>query len=171
MQTKLVLLAASLAFVPTFASAGTVQFTGEIVASTCDTSSGSDNLTINLTPIDAGALSAEGQTAGHHVLPIKLTCTSASGRKVAVKFTSANFADPVTGHLKPDTSSTATNVQLAVYNTEGEVQQFNAAPTASSWKDTTNGDIALDHTVAYYATGPAGEGTIRANATFDVVYQ
>lgn len=173
MNLKLALLAAAVAFVPTFAQAGTVQFNGEIINSTCAPSGGSGDLApVTFGPIDAGSLSNAGDIAGHQEMNIKLTCSSALGRKVAVQFGSTTLVDPETGNLMLDTASTAGNVQIAVFNDADEKQVFNATPTASSWKDTAAGDVPLVYRAAYVANGGAATvGTANSLATFTVVYQ
>lgn len=173
MNLKPLALAAAVAFVPTFVHAGNVQFNGEIINTTCAPSGGAGDLQpVTFGPIDAGGLKNAGDVSGHQEMNIVLTCSAALGRKVAVQFGSTTLVDPETGNLKLDDASTAGNVQIAVFNDSDEKQVFNATPTASSWKDTTAGDVPLVYRAAYIAHGgSATAGTANSLATFTVVYQ
>ncbi|KAF1008054.1 MAG: Type-1 fimbrial protein, A chain [Luteibacter sp.] len=168
MNFKLALLTASLALVPTFASAGTLQITGEIQAPTCDYSSGSDTKTIALYPIDASQLKAAGDIAGHQNVDIELNCTAALGRKVGIAFSHPDSVDPDTGDLMP--KGTAENVQLTLIDEGGNQQKFNGKP--NNLKETVNGTTTFRHTVAYKAKAPVTKaGTLNATATYTVVYE
>ena len=168
MKFKLVSLTlAATILTPMLAAASTVNFTGEIVGSTCTVDSGSNNQTVALNRIDASELANDGDLRGHRNFDINLNC-SASTEKVGIHFGSTS-ADPATGNLIP--TGNATNVQIALF--KGPTKQpINAGPTADAWTDVANGQMKLTYTAAYQAVGGAAtEGNLAATSIFSVVYQ
>ena len=161
----------ALLLLPATAMAGTLSFTGEIVASTCTVGSGADAMTIPMGKVDASQLASEGALASRRAFSISLKCSGGSKSKVAATFESPS-ADPVTGNLPLEGKDKATHVQIVLHNQANEQQKFNAPPTSSSWRDATDGDLRLHYTASYIATGGAATpGSAGAVATFTVVYQ
>ncbi|MFG6108663.1 fimbrial protein [Stenotrophomonas nematodicola] len=156
---------------PVLASANTIDFDGELVASTCSVTAAS-KVDVKFGNLDVSALSADGNETGRASMPITMNCpgTSPTGT-VAVRFESPTLGDNATGNLRLTAASTARNVQIGIDNAAGTRQIINGLPTADSFVPIITGTVKLDYTAVYVAVGgPAGAGTAKSNATFTVAY-
>lgn len=156
---------------PALASANTIDFDGELVASTC-TVTAAAKVDVKFGKLDVSALSAAGNETGRASMPITLTCPGAAPTgTVAVRFESPTLGDNATGNLRLTAASTAKNVQIGIDNAAGTRQIINGLPTADSFVPITTGAVKLDYTAVYVAVGgAAGAGTAKSNATFTVAY-
>ncbi|MFL9961095.1 fimbrial protein [Paraburkholderia sediminicola] len=170
-STVPVAIAALIAIVPAaHAADGTLNFTGNITANSCVINANSPNLNIDLGNVPASALASAGQRAGQSAFQIALTGCTGGSTKVAAKFESG-LADPTTGHLPLDASSTAKNVQVAIFDTTDTDNKFGQAPAPSAYQTLTGGAATLNYSAWYAATGAATVGTANANATYTLSYQ
>lgn len=171
MNLKFATLALALAAMPTLASAQNLDFTGEIVASTCDASNTGD-LAVDLGKVDVRNFAASGDTAGRSAVNISLTCSAAS--QVAVRISNSNGGvNPATGRLVPTApggETAATGVEIGLFDVTGAAQGVNAAPTNFTAVGTGNPAI-LAYTAAYVSTGSVTPGKANASATFELAYQ
>jgi major type 1 subunit fimbrin (pilin) len=147
-----------------------LNFTGNITANSCVINANSPNLSVNLGDVPATALASASARAGQTPVQIVLTGCTPSATKVAAKFESG-LADPATGHLPLDASSTASNVQIAIFDTTDTDHKFGQAPAASAYQTLTGGAATLNYSAWYVATGQATVGTANANATYTLSYQ
>lgn len=180
MKAKLIpfLLIASGALFATRAHAvsGVINFTGEVKTNTCKINAandGSANISVTLPPVSAGALSVSGATAGYTRFAVNLTdCHKNSSSSAYVYFEPRANADPVTGHLKLDTTSSAGAVQISILDANDK-----AIPLSSPAQNATPVPIAADGTATlnfatqYVATARAQGGTASAQVYFTIVYQ
>lgn len=152
------------------ASDGTLNFTGNITANSCVINANSPNLTVALGDVPASALASASQRAGQTPFQITLTGCTGGATKVAAKFESG-IADQTTGHLPLDATSTATNVEVAIFDATDTDNQFGQAPAPSAYQTLNGGAATLTYNAWYVATGAATVGTANANATYTLSYQ
>ncbi|MGR2705514.1 fimbrial protein [Pseudomonas sp. IB20] len=152
------------------AADGTMNFTGNITANTCVINASAPNLTVALGNVPASSLASSGQRAGQTPFQMSLTACSDGSTRVAAKFESG-LVDSATGHLRLDATSTATNVQIAVYDTTDTDNKFGQAPTASAYQTLVGNAATLNYNAWYVATGAATVGTANSNATYTLSYQ
>lgn len=152
------------------AADGTLNFTGNITANTCVINASAPDLTIALGDVPASALATPGQRAGEAAFQMVLSGCTGGSTKVAAKFESG-IVDAATGHLPLDATSTARNVQVAVYDATDVDNKFGQEPPASAYQTLSGGAATLNYNGWYVATGAATVGTANANATYTLSYQ
>jgi major type 1 subunit fimbrin (pilin) len=148
------------------AASGTLDFTGEIIPTSCEVDVGDANVPVDFGRIDVAALTAGGQPAGHTSFDIVVECANNTDR-VGVRFGAASH-DSATGNIVPETGSAA-NVQIALFDQNGTKQPLNAAPTV--WTPTQAGRMTLRYSAALQAVGGnAVPGPVTANGMFTVTH-
>lgn len=169
------LAAASLAPLAAFASDGTIQFNGEVTATTCtvNINGGGANPKITLPKVSSATLNAANKVAGATNFNVSLTaCTPATGG-ARVFFEAGTGVDAVSGRLINGTG-TATNVQVQLLNSAGGVIVA-GAPSGSqntgAMVPITGGAATLSYAAQYFATAAATVGTVVSNVTYSIEYQ
>ncbi|MCS4270054.1 MULTISPECIES: fimbrial protein [Raoultella] len=156
---------------------GTINFQGELVASTCDiTVDGmASPATVVLPTVSAASLAAAGSTAGKTQFDIGLTnCQGVTSSTTAAAF----FENGSTVHtstfnlINTDTSG-ADNVQLqlldATTSTAINVGNSNQkANTSRISADTPS--VVLPYAVQYYSMGAATAGNVQSQVNFSIDY-
>ncbi|WP_420383585.1 fimbrial protein [Novosphingobium sp.] len=132
-------------------------------------------LTINLPTVSVQSLSAAGQTGGAVNFSVLLNC-SGTGAGIYVTLTDANLVSNTTSLLTLSPASTATNVKLQVLNSSGAPVSYGPdsanAGNIGQWYVGPSASLSSIPLIAqYYATGPAGPGSVFALATFTLSYQ
>ncbi|WP_392558815.1 fimbrial protein [Orbus mooreae] len=149
-----------------FASDGTVNFTGEIVTSTCVVSNGSQGVqTVNLGQVSARSLATAGSTAAATQFSIGLSGCSAN-TKASIKFDGT--PDLANSSILAVTGG-ATNVGIGLYESDSAT----ALPLLSASKQiTTNeqGAGTFNFVAKYVSTGQVTSGKANASATFSIIY-
>ncbi|MEJ8856040.1 fimbrial protein [Variovorax robiniae] len=169
-------LGTTLALVAGTASAanGTVNFNGEVVASTCAVANadGTGAINVTLPKITASQLNGgEGKRAGQTLFTIDLAdCVPASGQ-VGVRFVgNAAQLDQVRGLFK--NTGSASNVEVGVWD-QLDTQLRPAENTGGFTAiDTGTGAASIPLNAYYVSTGSAvGAGTVTSSGSFELEYK
>lgn len=157
-----------------FASDGTITFTGNVTAQTCTISGngGGSSFTVTLPTVSVSALTTAKQTAGTTPFNIALTnCTPASGT-ATVYFEPGATVDTTTGQLL-NTTGTATNVEVGLLNSDYSQIKLGQAVSSQNSKSASlaSGSATLNYYAQYVAMGKAGAGTVNTTSLYSIVYQ
>jgi len=163
------------------ASDGKIDFTGELIANTCNVSvnGGTENATILLPAVGTSKLATLGQTAGETQFTMDLTSCEGDATKVAAYFTQGDTVN-ADGRLTNQTAQTAggaTNVTLELLdysnNTTGSVIDVGdgSQTTTAKFADIETGAAALLYAVRYYATGESTAGAVTSHVYYNLQYK
>ena len=151
----------------TFLSGG-VTFT----ASTCNVSTGSQNMTVTLPSVAANALGAVGTTAGTTRFGINLTGCS-SGLGVSATLSTSNPYLATNGVIAPTTGAgyaSGVGIQILQPNGSTPVTFDTAFPTGTT--SGANSNYTFNLYARYYQTAtPVTAGQVQATATYTLTYQ
>ncbi|EPB5915902.1 fimbrial protein [Citrobacter amalonaticus] len=194
-----VLMSSTILSTGALASNGTINFTGTVVASACDTdvtvsytggsytsTAGVVTAQIDLPDTTPASLSTVGSYAGHTPFSIKLTnclAGTTSPNNVYTRFVSGQTA-PGDSNVLANTASSgaATNVGIAILRPDNQTQiNINAdrlsspgAVDAGAALPVSTGSadsVTLNYVAAYKALGASvGTGDVAARTQFEIVY-
>ena len=169
------LAAAALAPMASFASDGTINFSGQITDQTCTINGGQPTFTVTLPKVSASTLAAAGSQAGSTRVPLTLTnCTPASGG-VRLYFEPGANVDYTTGRLNVAAGG-AQKVQIGLFNDAAGTSKVNIGAMTGG-QNTAFFPIAADGTAnpVYYALyvsqGGATSGATTTSVTYSLEYQ
>ncbi|MCA1324593.1 fimbrial protein [Herbaspirillum sp. alder98] len=164
------LVAVSLFPAIAFASDGTINFTGSVVASTCTyTGTTGNSQTVALPAVSASALTASGNTAGDTPFDIRLANCGATSKSVAINLEGGAF-DAATGNLKNTASSNAaTNVGVQLSNRTNNTVIQVPGPSATV-ASAVDGSARIPLLARYVASGPATAGGVVSSVNFSIIY-
>ena len=171
-----VLAVAALAPIASFASDGTINFTGAVTSQTCTINSGaSSTFTVALPKVATSALATAGAKAGQTAFTIALSnCSPASGNARAFFEAGANV-DPVSGRLNIATGAgNATNVQIGLATIAGADIKIGASSGAQGTTPVAiaaDGTANLSYLAQYVATGAATAGATTSSVTYTIEFQ
>ncbi|GBH26999.1 fimbrial protein [Burkholderia vietnamiensis] len=166
------------------AADGTVNFTGSIVASTCQIEPGTNNQVVNLPRVSTSQLGSVGATVGRTPFVFLVSgCemnaeggdTSAPAKKVSVAFEPGPNVDLSTGRLNLTGADAAGGVQIQILNDKYEPILV-GAPASEQRTQTVNvntdsGRAALVFSAQYIATGATVTGgSANSYVTYSLVY-
>ncbi|MBB1200855.1 type 1 fimbrial protein [Enterobacteriaceae bacterium 89] len=159
------------------ASTGTITFTGELTATTCDVSvdgQGAD-ATIVLPTIGTSQLDAATKTAGETGFIMALSNCAGTLQTASAFFENGGSVEATTGRLK-NMTGTATNVSLQLLDASSPghavIQAGNASQTINTtWKEMSGGSATLPYSARYYAEAPTTPGTVVSNVVYSIQYQ
>ena len=161
-----------------YAQSGTITFTGEVTASTCEvTFPGNGGTTLNptiaLATVSTESLAAAGTTAGHKPFQIQIGSTGAPcaiGTGVAVEL-NPNHSDAITnGRLDNTLASGAANVQIQLRDAADAPIFLSSTPWTSPRVAFDAGVATLDFAGEYYASAVAGPGDVAASVQYTLDY-
>ena len=173
------------------AADGTINFTGEVVTTTCKvdtTVAGAAKDGVKLPNVSNNQLATVGATVGRQAFSLELsgcelaTATStAPVSKVAVFFEAGPNVDLVTGMLKPAAASgtgapaVASGVQIAIVDPSNN-ERLKIGSAQSRFVDIDNkvggnGRAIMRFASEYVATGPVTAGRTDTSVTYSLVYQ
>lgn len=173
------------------AADGTINFTGEVVTTTCKvdtTVAGAAKDGVKLPNVANNQLATVGATVGRQAFSLELsgcelaTATStAPVSKVAVFFEAGPNVDLVTGMLKPAAASgagaptVASGVQIAIVDPSNN-ERLKIGSAQSRFVDIDNkvggnGRAIMRFASEYVATGPVTAGRTDTSVTYSLVYQ
>ncbi|WP_020202775.1 MULTISPECIES: fimbrial protein [Cupriavidus] len=169
--------AAAAAFAPVAnAYDGTIEITGNIVATTCQIngSNGPTDVTVPLPPVSANALSTQGATAGRTPFSITLSgCQGGSATKVSTSFEAGPTVNS-TGRLTVDAGG-ASGVEIRLLNaTQGVINAGTALTGQNSPAVNIVGNGAtLNYFAEYFATGTGTvtSGAANSRVRYSLVYE
>ncbi|WP_454724663.1 MULTISPECIES: fimbrial protein [Cupriavidus] len=172
--TAIAAAAAAAAFAPAANAAdGTIEFTGNVVATTCTINGGgaANNLTVALPPVSASALAEPGATAGRTPFAIKLSGCQGSSTKVATTFEAGSTVNAA-GRLAVDAGG-ASGVDIRLLNASQGVIKAGAAQAEqnSPAVDLESGGATLNYFAEYMATSTVSAGAANSRVQYSLVYQ
>jgi major type 1 subunit fimbrin (pilin) len=169
---------AALAPQATMAADGTLTFRGNISATTCtitggtNTNGGTSDIIVTLPTVSANALASAGATAGDTPFTLSLSGTGCTEGKLAtVHFepTSSPLVNASTGNLANNGS--ATNVEVGLLNKNQQpINLFTSANSLGETIATGSQTATIPFIARYVATGVAGEGTVDTSVEYSLTY-
>jgi major type 1 subunit fimbrin (pilin) len=158
------------------AAGGTITFNGLVDASTCTAAvdGGAADATVVLPTVSTRDLATAGKTVGQTSFSIDLSECEGTLKTAAAYFEGTpSQVDLITGRLV--NTGTATNASLILTNgTTGSTIVVGSASQGNdtgAFKDVSTGSVTLPHTVAYYAEGAVGAGTVTGQVNYTVIYK
>lgn len=157
---------------------GTINFSGKVVAQTCDAAvnGGANTSSVTLPTVQTSVLGSTGSTAGQTSFNIALTnCATPSptgGTTVKAYFEKGAAVD-ANGRLTNQTAGGAQNVVLELVdgNDNSPIKVGDIAQNTGNFVTITSGKATLPYSVRYYATGAATAGAVTSSATYSLIYQ
>ncbi|CNH97952.1 MULTISPECIES: fimbrial protein [Yersinia] len=157
------------------ASTGTINFTGELTASTCNVSvdgQGAD-ATVVLPTVSTSQLASADQVAGNTGFNMALSNCTGALKTVSAFFEAGSSVDIVTGHLK-NVSGSAGQVSLELLD-GSNMTPIKAGDTSqatnTTYIDASSGSATLPYAVQYYANGETTPGTVISNVVYSIQYK
>ena len=154
-------------------TAGTIQFSGSVVAGTCSIAAGDVTKSVALPGVPDSTLATTGDEAG--ATPFSLTFENCTVGDVAYAHFSpvTNMANIDGSHIK--NTGTATNVALALYEQDGttaiDLSQARAGEAVGDSASTPGNDVSLNYVVKYHAKGAATAGSVNGQLLYDIAYR
>lgn len=157
---------------------GTINFTGKVVAQTCDAvvNGGANPSSVTLPTVQASVLGSAGSTAGQTGFNIALANCAATaptgGGTVKAYFEQGATVD-TNGRLINQTTDGAKNVALELIdgNDNSAIKVGDIAQNTGNFVTITGGKATLPYAVRYYATGVATAGVVTSSATYSLIYK
>lgn len=151
------------------AASGTINFTGNVTADACTVDSASQSQTVALGTIGATDFASAGATSGNGKITVVLSSCPAATTKASVSFGGPiNSANP--DLLALSSSSTATNLGIALYEADGTTKIPMGSPSKSQ-NLTAGGTTNLVYQAKYMSTAATvTAGSANAAADFTVLY-
>jgi major type 1 subunit fimbrin (pilin) len=156
------------------AADGSIEFTGELVASTCTINGGgvANDFEVALPQVSAAALQTAGSWAGRTPFEIKLTACSPATGKVSAYFEPGASINPDTGRLIVDDGG-ATNVEIGLLSDSfGSVVAGAAVGSQNSQViDIVGGAANLKYYAQYESLGSATAGAVVSRVQYTLIYE
>ncbi|CAB5715497.1 Fimbria A protein precursor [Delftia tsuruhatensis] len=170
------ILALGAAQAQTAVTSGKIDFTGEVITSTCEIDVANSFKKLDLQKMSATQLKDAGSTGGRKAFHVKITkCgTGGSPAQVGLDFENGAFVNPVTGRLTAGSGS-AKGVEIALLNDKYEHIKIGAqqADQKSQFVDInkTTGEAVLHYSAEYVGTGETvTPGTLITSVTYSLTY-
>ncbi|AOY02228.1 hypothetical protein BJP62_05925 [Jeongeupia sp. USM3] len=169
MTLAAIAIAAGFSAMSASAADGTISFTGEISASTCEVSGASGAVDVTLPTVGLTSLKAAGDTAGATPFSISVTNCAMGGKTYAYFEAGANTNSQ--GRL--DSTGSATGVEVEILNKdETPINVGGAGDQGVAKVDVdASGDATLQYLARYYATAAAGAGNVATSVQYSVIYE
>ena len=171
-----VLLAAA-ATQSAFASDGTINFTGELVDSTCVVTVNGQvapaAATVTLPKVSVTTLKAAKDTAGQTGFNIQLSACTGVSTTAAAFFEAGAGVNPLTSNLHNKGTAKFVELQLVDANNGNVIKagDFSQDKSTSKIPKNATGDTILPYAVQYIATGKTESGTVTGTVTYSINYQ
>lgn len=170
-------LLAAVSTTPVSAADGTITFTGEILAVTCDVTGGSGtdgtsgSFAVTLPSVSASSLAA-GQKAGYTNFTVSLSggpdCKDGKTAMMHFEVPASPEINPVTGNLK--NRGTATNVEVGLLNDAGVPINIYTG-VGNSKADIVASKATLAYTAYYQALAAAADaGSVDTSVVYSMTY-
>lgn len=152
---------------------GTANFTGKLVANTCEVNANSQNLTVQLPTLQTRLLAAANNTAGLTLFQIQLDKCGEETKARAYFLPTPDKVDLTSGRLKNTASSGATNVQVQLLDSDTTTVIDVIKNSGSQGKLQTINDSnnKLNYYAKYYATGKTTAGAVTASVDYHIDYE
>lgn len=164
------------------ATEGTINFTGEVINSSCELDTGYENYAVTLPPVPKSALDAVGKSAGEVAFNVKFK-NCAPGDVIAAFAPSQNQGNLSGEHIKNAATGTgenapATGVDIALFDANGikidlsarDAKSLPATPTPIT--DGAGGNVTINLTAKYIATAAnVTAGKVSGLVRYQIEYQ
>ncbi|ELP5717459.1 fimbrial protein (plasmid) [Enterobacter asburiae] len=158
---------------------GTINFTGAVNSQTCNATingaTGATAAAITLPTVQAGVLSAAGNTAGQTAFRMDVTncatvAPSGAGTVKAYFEKGANVDS--NGRLINTAAGGASNVVLELVDGTGNsaLKAGDISQNTGNYVTISGGNATIPYSVRYYATGAATAGAVASNVTYSLIY-
>jgi major type 1 subunit fimbrin (pilin) len=157
------------------ASSGTINFEGELTATTCDASvnGAGPSATVKLPTLSVADLAKAGDVKGQTFYTINLSNCAGTLNTASAFYEAGSTVDPTTGRL--NTTGTAGNVQLQLRDGSGAKEIIKVGDssqiTDTTYLSTTGGTATLPYSVAYYATDATTAGSVVSSVVYSIQYK
>lgn len=156
-----------------FASDGVINFTGEIVDTSCQVDTSSKDMTVNLGKVNKSSFNQAGDEESATKFTIKLTgcpTTQTGTNQASIKFEGESISGDDTILALNNAAGAATGVGVEIKDWTDTPVSMRTAPTAFLPMD-ASGAISLNYTAYYRATADSvTSGAANAATSFTVVY-
>lgn len=156
-----------------FANDGMVNFTGEIIDSSCQVDTGSKDMTVNLGKVNKTSFTQAGDEESATKFTIKLTgcpTTPEGYSQAAIKFEGESITGDDTVLALTNGANVATGVGVEIKDWTDSALSMKTTPT-DYMPIGTSGTVSLDYTAYYRATADTvTAGIANAATSFTVVY-
>lgn len=155
------------AFAAIEGESGTVNFTGQIVESTCSIAPGNNNQTVDLGQVSANAFGGQGGATSAKNFSIKLAdCNTEIASQASVLFSGETANDTALKTSEGD----ATNVGIQILQNGTALKLDGVTPSAA--QDLIEGENSLDFAARYVAlSDEVAAGEANATANFTLQYE
>lgn len=155
---------------------GTIKFSGEVIASTCDTSvdATGPNGTVTLDKVSTETIAGVGTTAKPKPFTISVSGCAPSATGIGVNFGAANGTPDTNGNLaNEEATPTKVSLQLVDVAKSNTAIDLNADQSGGSkFTIDASGKGSLEYVVQYFSNDAApAVGKVTANATYELSYQ
>ncbi|KHA75635.1 fimbrial protein [Janthinobacterium lividum] len=180
MKSQVRILAVLLAAAATqsvFASDGTINFSGELVDSTCVVTVNGQKAPapaiVTLPKLSAALLKTAKSVAGQTGFNIQLSSCTGTSTKAAAFFEAGPGVDPLTSNVKSTGTAKFVQLQLIDATNGNEIKAGDFSQDNATTRVTKNatGDTILPYAVQYVSTGAATAGTVAGTVTYSINYQ
>lgn len=162
------------------ASTGTINFKGELTASTCEVKVDGQaaDASVNLPVISASQLDQAGKTAGRTRFFVALENCQGTLKTASVFFESGAAVDSVTGRLNNSAGNgKAANVSLQLLDGSSSSPAIIQAGNKNQVNNTTylsmatGGRASLPYAVEYYAENAVTAGKVASSVIYSIQYK
>jgi major type 1 subunit fimbrin (pilin) len=162
------LLAVS-AFAPSasFASDGTITFTGSVTSQTCVINGGAPDFTVALPQVSSTNLKNADTKAGQTNFRITLTSCDPAKNSARAFFEKGPNVNTDSGRLKTNVA----NVEIGLASADGKDIKIGENLGSDYLPIAVDRTAALDYIAQYVATGAADIGDVKTSVTYSVEYQ
>jgi major type 1 subunit fimbrin (pilin) len=157
---------------------GTINFTGKVVAQTCDAAvnGGTNPATVTLPTVQANVLATTGATAGQTSFNIGLTgcaATNPAGAGTVKAYFEKGATVNADGRLTNTVASGGSNVLLELVdgNNNNAIKAGDASQMTDNYVAISGGKATLPYSVRYYAPGVVTAGSVTSSVTYSLIYQ
>lgn len=159
-----------------YASDGAINFSGELVDTTCSVnvngSVGAAPATVALPKISAATLGTANATAGQTHFYIMLDACSGINKTASAYFEAGSGVDTSTGNLKNTGTAQQTQLQLLDFiNNRLVIKPGDITQIKMNTLGLNPDKTYLHYAVQYISTGVATAGTVRSTVTFSIFYR
>ncbi|MGL5129910.1 MAG: fimbrial protein [Aeromonas popoffii] len=160
------------------ASSGTINFSGELTANTCEVTVDGQtaNATVTLPTVGTNQLTTASDTAGDTGFVMALKNCSGALQTASAYFEAGASVDPMTGRLKNLNGAGAQSVSLELLDANNPTPSVinigsHDQITSAGYKDISGGTANLSYIVRYYAEGATTAGLVNSNVVYSIQYQ
>ncbi|CAM3192817.1 fimbrial protein [Janthinobacterium lividum] len=173
----LAVLLAAAATQSAYASDGTINFSGELLDSTCTVTVNGQvapsAATVTLPKLSASMLKTASTVAGQTPFNITLSACSGATTTAAAFFEGGAGVDTLTSNVKNSGTATFVELQLIDANNGSAIKAGDIGQVTGTTRITKNatGNTVLPYAVQYVSTGVATAGTVLGTVTYSISYQ